>query len=652
VISTPLLFAALVTAPAPGISWGLSSPQLSASCANRVAEARARLVAARARTGLGGLLAVEQGSAELSDALVAHRLLQEVSPDPDVREASARCSDQVAAFAVDVAGDPAVYALAKAASDEAKTQADRQLARAYLEAGRRAGAELDPAKRARIARLLAELKTVESSFMRALAGERATIEISRAEAASLPDSFVATLTPATSGRLSVPVNDSTFETFMKDQASRDARRRFLLAHARRGGRANVRRLQRALALRRSVARLLGFQSWAALQLDTRMAKSPDRVLELLQDVDARLLGKARQEIGDLARREGHSIEAWDYDRALERLNRSKSGVSSEAVRRYFPLTRVVTAMIALCERLFGVIFRPVASADAWAAGVLQYEILDASSGATLAWAYLDLEAREGKLLRPASFPLRAGRTLPGGMRQVPMSAIIGNAPTAAPGAPPLLSHKDVVDLFHEFGHLLHGALSTAPYAMVDSANVRGDFVEAPSQMFESWMWQPAMLREISASVDTGEPLPEELANALIARRHAYGGALWTRQALLATYDLLLHGPAGNVDATRLWFELARKLTAVPPAQGTFPEASFIFLMDGYDAGYYGYLWSRVHAADLFTAFQQGGLENAAVGLRFRREVLEPGATVEPDELIRRFLGRPPRSDAFYAELGL
>jgi len=309
-------------------------------------------------------------------------------------------------------------------------------------------------------------------------------------------------------------------------------------------------------------------------------------------------------------------------------------------------------MIALCERVFGLAFRPLTPADAWAEGVSQYEIADARSGATLAFAYLDLEPREGKMLRPASFPLRTARTLPDGTRQLAISAIIGNAPPPAPGKPPLLSHKDVVDLFHEFGHLLHTTLSTAKYATLDGAYVRRDFVEAPSQMFEGFMWQPELLREISGHVDTGEPLPVDLALALTARRQSSAGAFWTRQALLATHDLLLHGPAAKVDADRLWFELARKLTAVPPAEGTYPEASFVFLMGGYDAGYYGYLWSRVHAADMFTAFQQPGPRIAETGLRFRREVLEPGATVEPEELVGNFLGRAPGPDAFYADLGL
>jgi len=642
--------AVIVAAPGPSVTWRLSAPEITAGCQERLAQARSHFSAARTLPGLEGLRAVEQTAAELTDALVAQRLLADVVADPAIREASERCGEQVLAFGVEVSGDPSVYALAKAASAEAPTPEDQQLARAYLEAGRKAGAELDAKKREKLTRLLSQVRKLESAFMRALASERPSIEITDAEAASLPPSLA--LKRVKPGRLSVPVNDGTVETFLKNQPSRDARRRFFLAYARRGGRGNVRRLEKAVRIRRAIARLLGVESWADLQLETRMAKSPDRALALLREVDEKLLPKARQEVAELARRESQPIAAWDYEWAKERFERAAFGVDSETVRQYFPLPRVVPRMIALCERLFGLVFRPVTPPDAWAAGVSQYEIADARSGATLAFAYLDLEPREGKMLRPASFPLRTARALPDGTRQLAMSAIIGNAPPPAPGKPSLLSHKDVVDLFHEFGHLLHTTLSTARYATLDGAYVPRDFVEAPSQMFEGFMWQPALLREISGHVDTGEPLPPELARALTARRQSSAGAFWTRQALLATHDLLLHGPAAKVDADGLWFELARKLTAVPPAEGTYPEASFIFLMGGYDAGYYGYLWSRVHAADMFTAFQPAEPQVAEAGLRFRREVLEPGAAVDPEELVRNFLGRAPSPDAFYADLGL
>ena len=283
--------------------------------------------------------------------------------------------------------------------------------------------------------------------------------------------------------------------------------------------------------------------------------------------------------------------------------------------------------------------------------VLEYEIVDGDNGKSLGWFYLDLVPRPSRFLRPVAGILRAGRQV-GGEYSLPIGAIMGNTPPSEPGKPSLLSHRDVVDLFHEFGHLLHATLSTAPYEALNGLNARGDFLEAPSQMFENWAWQPAILEQISRDVETGRRLPRELAEQLVASRHSFNGATWTRQVLFAVYDLTLHTSGARVDATATWFKLTRELTALPPVPGTAPEAGFIFLMGGYDAGYYGYLWSKVAAQDLFSAFESGGIENPEVGRRFRREVLEPGATMEPDQLLRTFLGRPASDVSFRRSLGL
>jgi thimet oligopeptidase len=249
--------------------------------------------------------------------------------------------------------------------------------------------------------------------------------------------------------------------------------------------------------------------------------------------------------------------------------------------------------------------------------------------------------------------LRAGRRLPDGSYQQPISSIIGNGPASEPGKPALFSHRDLIEFFHEFGHLMHTTLSTAPHASLYGANVRGDFAEAPSQMLENWMWQPSILKKVSSHVTSGQPLPDALIEKLLARKHSTDGIFWTRQAFLGVFDLTIHSSGTQVDSTRLWFSLMPQLTLLPPPPaGTLPDASFLPIMGGYDAGYYGYVWSRVYAQDMFTAFQKGGLDNPEVGLRYRREILEPGGTAEPEDLLSNFLGRSVRSDAFYEELGI
>jgi thimet oligopeptidase len=345
------------------------------------------------------------------------------------------------------------------------------------------------------------------------------------------------------------------------------------------------------------------------------------------------------------------LAAWDYSYYQEQLEQTRYAVSSEEIRQYFPVDRMIPAVLALYEKLFGVSFRRVGDARAWAPGVEEYAITDATSGATIGWFYLDIAPRPEKYLRPAHFLMRAGHELADGGYQRPIAAIIGNGPSAEPGKPALFSHRDATDFFHELGHLMHSTMSTAPYATLHGTNVRADFVEAPAQMLENWMWQPAIVRRVSSHVVTGQPMPEDLVTRLIARRHVADGVFWTRQAFLGLFDLTLHESGPKVDAARLWLDLMPRLTPLPVPAGTIPVASFMPVMGGYDARYYGYAWSRVYAQDMFTAFEREGLEDGALGRRFRREVLEPGGSEEPEELVRRFLGRPVSREAFYAGIG-
>lgn len=643
-----------------GIDWKLSPERITAGCGAEIRRARAHIESIIAQAGpdapVGALGAIETVIADMNDALVAHRMLAHAATDQAVRDASMQCNEALAALGVELAANPAIYALANAARARASTPADAQLAQIYVEAGRRTGAGLDAVQRAEVTRLFEQLGKLEIAYMRALGEDRTTIEISADEAASLPQSFVSTLQASPDGYI-VPVHYGNTEQFLASQASGEARKRYYLAFYNRGGQANVDRLEQALALRHRLARLLGFDSWAAYRLDNKMAKTPARAMALVEAIDARLLPRARAEIEALARMksasgDGTPFAAWDYAYYEEELARARYGVDAQAVRQYFPVDAVVPAVLDLYGALLGVTFRSVSPANAWAPDVLAYSITDSAGGEPMGWFFLDLLPRPGKGLHFSHHGLRPGRVLPGGGYQKPIAAVIGNGPAAEPGKPALLSHKDVVIFFHEFGHLMHDTLSTAPYATLYGTNVRGDFVEAPSQMLENWIWQPSILKKISSHVVTGEPLPDQLIDEMIARQHVADGAFWTRQAFFGIYDMTLHSAGPKVDTTRLWLELTAKLMALPPAPGTIPQASFAGFMGGYDAGYYGYLWSKVYAQDMFTVFAQGGLENPEIGRRYRREILEPGGTREPEALLERFLGRPVRFDAFYQALGI
>ena len=652
----PLLLIASAASPLEaGIAWDLTPHQVISTCDWELAKARASARSIISGKQPGGLAALDMAVASMQDALVAEMLFKDVSPDAALRDASAACAGKLDAFHLELSADPGVYALARAFQKSAHAPADRQLAKLYLEDGRLAGAGLYPEARDKVKALLGKLDDLESGFLRALGENQHHLSITAEEARSLSPSFLAGLKPAADGSYDVPVDMHSYQPFMRSEASGDARRRFDAIFYNLGGAANLQRLKDATHTRREIARLLGFDSWAALTLDTRMARIPQRPAAMLEAVDAKLLPKARAEIAVLAAMKKADGDAtpfayWDYAYYEAKLERERYAVDDETVRRYFPADRSLPAMMHIFERLYGLRFTEVKAAKLWAPGVQEFAIQDASDGRPLGWFFLDLLPRPEKDLRPANFTLRDGHRNADGSYTLPISSVIGSGPAPAPGRPALYSHHDMLEMFHEFGHLMHGTLSTAPYAKLYGSHVREDFVEAPSQMMENWMWQPAVLKQVSSEVDTGKPMPDELVQRLAALEHVADGAFWTRQCFFGLYDLAIHG-AGPVDAGEAWGELMRKYMALPPEPHTMPSASFVPVMAGYQAGYYGYIWSRVYAQDFFSTFQ-GHLDDPSVGQRFRREVLAPGGSEEPDVLVQRFLGRPVDTRAFYQEMGL
>jgi len=655
--------AAMPTLPADtGLNFNLTPVQLSQTCDSAIASAKQAiekiLAAPPQNATFATLQAIETAEADFNDATVVQSGAFQLAPDKAVREASLVCNQSVSNYQVQLSADPRIYAVASrvATLGDAKTQADQKLDEYYVDGGKRSGAGLSDAGRKQVTQLFDHLNDLERDFQSALNEDKTSIPITKAEAKSLPQSFLATLSKTATGYV-VPVNESTYDTFMISEVSGDARKRYSVAYSNRGGLANVKRLQEAVAVRDQLAHLLGFSSWAAYQLDAKMAKTPSRVETLLTTVSSKLLPKADQEIatlGALKRKQGDPkpFASWDYFYYENQLIESQYQVDQQMVRQYFPIDHVVSSVLDIYQNLLGVTFAEIVPADAWAPGVREFSITDTASGKPIGWFFLDLFPRPGKFEHFANFPIRPGRVLPDGSYQKPISSIIGNWPVAAPGQPALLSHEDVITFFHEFGHLMHSTLSTAPYETLYGTAVRPDFVEAPSQMLENFMWQPSVLKQVSSNYKTGQPLPDDLIAKMVALKHVGDGYTWSTQAFYAQYDMTIHSSGPNVNVDTTWFDLKKKMTPFPSTPGTHPEAGFGHLMGGYDAGYYGYLWSKVYAQDIFTRFQKEGLENPEVGMAYRKDILEPGATVEPDVLVQNFLGRPVNPDAFYEDLGI
>jgi len=644
----------------PSVDWNLTAQQIQSTCTSAIDTAKARertLIATHGPKAFSSVvLALENLTADLNDSTIAQTFLFSVGNAKDVRDASLKCNSDESAFFTDLSASPGLYAQVAAAkrSGTARALYDRKLTDMWLDTFKRSGASLAPANRAEFVKLSNQLTDLQNKYEANLAEDHTEITISQAQAASLPADFVAGLKKSGSV-YTVPVNESTISSFMQNQRDEAARKAFSTAYSNRQADTNTNLLEQALAVRDRLAHLLGYQTWAAYQLSDRMARSPDKVLKFLDALDARLLPKARQDIGALTALKAKDtgdpnavLAPWDFAYYDNMLRKTQYAVDQNRVRQYFPVQHTIDSVLAIYHTLLGVDFKQITPSNAWNPDVLEYSVSDSKTGRFIGLTYFDLFPRAGKFTHFANFPILPVRRQPNGQDRAPIAAIVGNWPKPAPGQPALLSHDDVVTFFHEFGHNMAALLATAPYETLSNGFVE-DFVEAPSQMLENFVWQPSVLKQISSNWQTGQPLPDDLIAAMVRAKYLNYAYSTTQQIKLAEVDMTYHMSGPRVDTTAQWQKLSSRLTPMPMTPGTHPQASFGHLMGGYDAGYYGYLWSLVYAQDLFTAFQSGGLENPAVGARYRQDILQPARTYDPDAEVKHFLGRPMNPNAFYEQ---
>jgi len=626
---------------------------LKSTCAAAIADAKSRidaLVRARsARTFQSVVVPLEAVNGDVNDETVVDTNLAFVSTDAKIREASFACQNDLGALFNAEQARPDLYAAVASAkaSGTAKTRADKKLTDLWLIALKRSGAGLPAAGRKQFVALGDELQKLQNDYAANLAADKTSITLTKAQLAGLPDDFVATFDRKGDDYV-VRVNESTYERFMQNASEPSARKAYYLADSSIGYPANTKLLQQAIAVRDKLAHLMGYSNWASYVLADRMAQTPLRVDSFLGQLDKKLFPRAEADLATLATLKGAPLDQWDVVYYDNQLNKTKYAVDNHAVAQYFPVEHVERAVFDIYSKILGVTFAPRSNPNLWSPDVTEWTMTDTASGKYIGEFYLDLFPRDGKYTHVANFGFLPNRRMPDGSVRPPLSAIIGNWPKPAPGHPAVISHGDVTTFFHEFGHDMATLLATTPYETL-SSGFRQDFVEAPSQMLENWTWDPAILKLLSSNAETGAPLPDDMIAKMRAARYVDNAYFTTRQIMLATVDMKYHELGAKVDTNAVWAQVAKTVSPMPLLPGAHPESNFGHIMGGYDAGYYGYLWSKVYAQDMFTAFQAGGLESPVVGARYRADILQPGREVEPDPEVRAFLGRPMNPDAFYKE---
>jgi len=584
-----------------------------------------------------------------------------VHPEAAVRDAGQAAEEKLTKWQVEL---PFRTELAKAvrdygATDEAGTLIGerRRLLDHWLRDFRRAGHDAPAEQRDEVQRLRQRLVELEVLFQRNVDEYDDALELTREELVGLDDDYIARLTPGRrEATYRVSLDYPEVFPFLDQAERRDLRQQLEHKLLNRAARANRPILEEILALRRRVAELLGYDSWAAFSLEVKMAAEPARVDAFYDGLLGPLRDKARTEIDRMTRLleadTGETLlRSWDRRYYDEQIRRRELGIDAAEVAAHFPLERVVDGMFELCGEVFGLDFEQLDNETAWHPDASLYQIRDRASGAHLAHFYADLFPRSGKFGHAAAFTLVPGRLEQDGAFQPPVSAIVANFTRPSEDGPSLLRHDEVLTLFHEFGHILHQCLSRAETTRFSGTETEQDFVEAPSQIMEHWAWDADVLSRFARHHRTGQPIPSRLVGQLTAARDLNVCVKTLRQCYYGLLDRALHGPEQERDLDCIYRE-AWDVTGFPLHEGTFDPASFAHLVGGYDAGYYGYLWSKVYGDDMYSRFAQEGVTSPVVGADYRREVLERGGSRDAMEHLRAFLGREPSEEAFLRLLGI
>jgi thimet oligopeptidase len=521
---------------------------------------------------------------------------------------------------------------------------------------RRAGHELDPETRQRVKELTQREIELGVRFQQNIDEWDDWILMTREDLEGLPDAYIDGLdVDEETGMYKVTIAYPDMIPFLENSPRRDLREQLRFKFNTVAVEENRKLLEEALEIRQEVADIFGVPTWAHHRLEERMAKNPDRVEEMYSELRDPLTQAARDELAVVSRlldtdTGDTRVQQWDWSYYDTLQRKSDYGVDNFEVAQYFPLPRVLEGMFDLTQEMFGITFTEIEDFDTWHPDVQLFSVHESETGEEIARFYLDLFPRDGKYGHAAEFPLIRSRLLEDGTYQNPLCAMVANFTKPTKTSPSLLQHSEVETLFHEFGHVLHQNLGRTELARFSGTGTERDFVEAPSQIMEHWIWRPDVLKRFARHHETGEPIPTDLVDQLVAARNLNKAMFQLRQMQYGWWDQEMHrGPERDLDAI---LSAGSEITMLPPHEGTFPLASFGHIMGGYDASYYGYMWAEVFGDDMFSRFEEQGVTNPDVGRAYRTEVLGRGGSLDADELLLNFLGREPNNEAFLRKLGI
>jgi thimet oligopeptidase len=601
--------------------------------------------------------------------LVVNRfsLIKETSTNAALREVATDAVKTLSEWAVGIEYREDVYRVvnAYALTLPALFGEEEKLMREVLRDYRRAGLTLPKEKREEVERLRKELARLSTDFEANITKAQAPLTFTGAELEGVPADLLSQPGIKTGPDEYRILANVTFQflAVVENAKAEATRRRIVVAQNNLAREQNVPLLQKILELRDRIAHMLGYASWADYQIEPKMARTAARARDFLNDLRTGLQPKFDAELAEFqkmkARDTGDAnarIEVWDWRYYSNRLKKERYSVDAEELRVYFPYEQVLQGMFRIYEEIFGIKLKRIPAPAKWVPEVELYAVWDAHTAEPLGLFYLDMFPREGKYHHFAQFPIIEGKRLPGGHYQRPTVALVCNFPPPSADHPSLLAHSEVETLFHEFGHALHSILTRARFARFSGTSVPRDFVEAPSQMLENWVWDKKVLDSFAADYrDPSKKIPKQILGKLKEAKLATIATYYRRQLSLALADLALHTEirdGGGQDCVRLANDVSSSVFLPVPPDTAF--VAYFGHLIGYDAGYYGYAWAQAIAADLATVFEKSphGYLDPKAGARLREEIYATGDSRDVNVSIETFLGRHQSITPFLKTLGI
>lgn len=610
--------------------------------------------------------ALDDNGVLIAETMNRIALIKETSTNAPLREAATEAVKRLEEWGVGLDYREDVYRAVKAYA-ETNPQLPGEPAKLFTETlrdYRRAGLALPKPQRDEVEKLRKELAAVATDFDSNINKAQQTLTFTGAELAGAPESLLGAPGVKTGpDEYSIKVNVTwQYLAVLEHVKSEAVRQKVLIAQSSLAKTENAPLVEKILALRYQIATKLGYRNWADFQLEVKMAKNGRTAIEFEEKLRDGLQPKMAAELEEFQKLKTAEtgdadarINLWDWRYYAEQLRKTKYNVDSEQLRNFFPMQRALDGMFAIYQRIFGLKFERVTPPYQWVADLQLWAVSDAKTAEPLGFFYLDLFPREGKYHHFAMFPLIDGKRHADGSYQRPVVSLVCNFTPPTADKPSLLDHDSVETLFHEFGHAMHALLTRASFVRFSGTSVPRDFVEAPSQMLEAWVWDKKVLDSFAADYrDPSRRIPPEILDQLKAAKYATYGCHYRRQLSFGLMDLMLHDRITDQN-TGAALALANQTMSdtflpVPPETALL---CYFGHFTGYDAGYYGYAWADAIAADMATAFESspGGYFDVATGMRMREEIYSQGDSRDVNVSIEKFLGRPRSIAPFLKKIG-